>query len=62
MLDNRIDPALIGQSSTARAGVTQFFHDLGDNGDINNASQPLAHASVLVQYLNRRLAEEEVSA
>lgn len=59
MLDNRIDPALIGEFlDRARGGVTQFFHDLGDNGDINNAAEPLAHASVLVQYLNRRLAEE----
>jgi hypothetical protein len=63
MLDNRVDPALIGEFlGRARAGLTQFFHDLGDNGDINNPSEPLAHASVLVQYLNRRSAEGPVSA
>jgi hypothetical protein len=62
VLDNRVDPALIGEFlRRARAGVTQFFHDLGDNGDLNDPSQPLAHAGVLVQYLNRRLAEGEFS-
>lgn len=59
MLENRIDPALIRKFvDTALAGVTQSFHDLGDNGDINNRDAPLAHASVLVQYLNR-LCERE---
>ena len=58
MLENRIDPELIeGIIERAFAGVQQLFHDLGDNGDINNANEPWAHASVLVQYLNRRCAE-----
>lgn len=56
MLDHRIDPNLIGQfTDRARRGLPQYFHDVGDNGDINNARQPLAHASLLVQYVNRRL-------
>ncbi|HKB37109.1 MAG TPA: hypothetical protein VKD72_11690 [Gemmataceae bacterium] len=57
VLANRIDPALLEQF-VARAfeGVSQFFHDTGDNGDINNTNEPLAHASVLVQYLNRLCA------
>ncbi len=41
----------------AFAGVPQHFHDLADNGDINDAGQPLAHAAVLAQYLNRLCAE-----
>jgi hypothetical protein len=58
MLDNRIDPDLIASFvERARQGVVQYFHDTCDNGDINNADQPLAHASLLVQYLNRRIVE-----
>src|SRR5439155_27289214 len=35
MLENRIHPALIeGIVDRAFAGVQQFFHDLGDNGDV----------------------------
>jgi hypothetical protein len=57
VLEHRIDPTLIDRLlSTARQGVTQFIHDVGDNGDANDPSQPLAHAAVLVQYLNRKLA------
>src|SRR5262245_10732728 len=57
-LGNRIDPALIGGFvEAACAGVEQHFHDLGDNGDVNNPDEAWAHASVLVQYLNRRCAE-----
>jgi hypothetical protein len=56
MLENRIDPSLIDQLLTAaRSGVTQFIHDVGDNGDPNDVTQPLAHAAVLVRYLNRLL-------
>jgi hypothetical protein len=56
VLDHRIDPTLIASFvERARQGITQYFHDLGDNGDINNSNQPLAHASLLVQYLNRRI-------
>ena len=58
MLENCIDPAVIdGFIAAAFAGVTQHFHDLADNGDINDASQPLAHAAVLAQYLNRLCAD-----
>ena len=57
VLANRIDPALIeGFVSRASAGVTQYFHDVGDNGDINCAAAPWAHASPLAQYLNRLCA------
>jgi len=53
-LQRPIDPALIEQFvGRALEGVPQFFHDVGDNGDINNTNEPLAHASLLVQYLNR---------
>jgi hypothetical protein len=41
--------------TTARRGVTQFVHDVGDSGDQNDTTQPLAHAAVLVRYLNRML-------
>jgi hypothetical protein len=60
MLANRIDPALL-QSFVDRAfaGIPQFFHDLGDNGDINNTGEALAHASLLVQYINRLCEEEQ---
>ncbi len=58
MLENRIDAELIrGFIDTALAGVTQHFHDVGDNGDPNDSDQPLAHAVVLVRYLNRECAE-----
>jgi hypothetical protein len=58
MLENRVDPEVIeGLIATALAGVTQYVHDVGDNGDINDANQPLAHAAVLVQYINRKCAE-----
>ena len=58
VLEHRIDPELIrGFVDAALAGVTQFFHDVGDNGDLNNPDRPLAHAAVLVQYLNRSCAE-----
>lgn len=40
----------------AQHGIVQYFHDFEDNGDIEDASAPLAHASVLV----RLLAEEFV--
>lgn len=56
MVEHRIDTAVIEQLlATARRGVTQFVHDVGDNGDPNDTTQPLAHAAVLVRYLNRML-------
>ncbi len=58
MLANRVDPALIEQFvDRAFEGVAQFFHDTGDNGDVGNTNEPLAHAAVLVQYVNRLCAE-----
>jgi hypothetical protein len=58
MLQQRIDALLI-QSFIDRAfqGVTQHFHDVGDNGDVHNTNEALAHASLLVQYLNRLCRE-----
>jgi hypothetical protein len=59
VLEHRIDPALIRQIvDGAQRGVPQYFHDMEDNGDINDPSMPLAHACLLAQYLNRRSAEE----
>jgi hypothetical protein len=54
VLENRIDPALIRQfMNNALGGIPQYFHDMEDNGDINNPDAPLAHASLLAQYINR---------
>ena len=54
VLEHKVDPALIRQFlENARAGLPQFFHDTGDNGDINDPEMPLAHASLLAQYINR---------
>jgi hypothetical protein len=56
MLENRVAPELLAAFlDQARTGVTQYFHDVGDNGDIGNPNEGWAHAAVLVQYLNRRL-------
>ena len=61
MLEHKIDPAIIEQFlQIARDGTTQYFHDVGDNGDINDQNSAWAHAAVLVQYLNRRLAEVSI--
>lgn len=58
VLEHRIDRELMEQFFiTARRGITQFIHDVGDNGDPNDTSQPLAHTAVLVQYLNRELTK-----
>jgi hypothetical protein len=60
VLANRVDQALIeGFVARAFEGVPQFFHD---TGDINNTNEPLAHASVLVGYLNRLCAERALPA
>lgn len=54
VLVNRVDPALIRQFvDVARGGIPQYFHDVGDNGDINDPDAPLAHASLVAQYINR---------
>src|SRR3954447_19768754 len=58
VLANRIDPALIRRFvEIALEGSPQYFHDTGDNGDINDPDAPLAHASLVVQYVNRRCTE-----
>ncbi len=58
VIENRIDPTVIDQLlAVARRGVVQFVHDVCDSGDPNDTTQPLAHAAVLVRYLNRQLAE-----
>lgn len=57
MLEHCLDPAILDQFITqALQGVVQHFYDTTDNGDINQPDAPLAHASILVQYLNRRCA------
>jgi hypothetical protein len=61
-LSNRIDPALIQQLvDRAFKGVTQYIHDVGDNGDIGNVNEPLAHAALVVQFINRLCAERVAS-
>lgn len=63
MLENRVDPALIeGFISTAISGVRQHFHDVGNNGNINDPDEGWAHAAVLVQYLNRRCRERTIGS
>lgn len=58
VIENRVAPAVIERFvEAALAGVTQHFHDVGDNGDPSDPDQPLAHAAVLVRYLNLRCAE-----
>jgi hypothetical protein len=58
ILTHRVDQVLIEDFvSRALAGVTQHFHDVSDNGNINNPDEGWAHAAVLVQYLNRICAE-----
>ena len=62
VLHHRVDAGLIEQFiADARRGVTQHFHDVGDNGDVHNTNEALAHASFLVQYLNRLCAERASS-
>jgi hypothetical protein len=58
VLANKVDQALLRLwVDEALGGKEQYFHDTEDNGDINNADAPLAHASLLVQYLNRLVAD-----
>jgi hypothetical protein len=62
VLANRVDPALLeGFVTQAFAGVTQYFHDVSDNGDVTNPDEGWAHAAILVQYRNRRCAERGTS-
>ena len=55
MLDNCIEPELF-EEIIARAfrGIPQFFYDREDNGSIGKDA-PLAHAKVLVDYVNRKI-------
>ena len=55
MLDNRIDPSVISAIvENAYRGVPQFFYDREDNGSIGKDA-PLAHAKILVDYINRQI-------
>ena len=59
MLEHRVAPSLLETFLTrARGGVVQCFHDLASNGSMAKDA-PLAHASVLVRWLNRRLRNAE---
>jgi hypothetical protein len=58
VLANRVEPGLIeGFVERAFRGEAQFFHDVCDNGDINNADAPFAHAALVAQYVNRLCTE-----
>jgi len=55
MLEHCIDPAVIdGFIERAFRGVPQFFYDREDNGSIGKDA-PLAHAKLLVDYINRKI-------
>jgi hypothetical protein len=57
VLAHSVDPALIDRFvERALGGTMQYFHDAGDNGDINNPEAGWCHAAALVQYLNRLCA------
>lgn len=58
VLEHRVDRTLVeGWVEKALSEVTQYFHDVGDNGNMNDPDAPWAHAAALVQYLNRQCAE-----
>lgn len=55
MLDNCIETKVIDRFvDAAFRGVPQFFYDREDNGSIGKDA-PLAHAKVLVDYINRKI-------
>lgn len=55
MLANRVKAEILDDIiAAAFRGVPQFFYDREDNGSIDR-DQPLAHARVLVDFLNRRI-------
>ncbi len=57
MLDHRVDPGILDEFiDRAFRGVPQFFYDREDNGAIGK-DQPLAHARILVDHVNRRIDE-----
>jgi hypothetical protein len=55
MLEHRVDSQLLRSFiKNALTGISQYFHDVSDNGNIGHADEGWAHAAVLVQYLNRQ--------
>ncbi len=57
MLGNRVDSAVLEEIiGRAFRGVPQFLYDKEDNGSIHKDG-PMAHASVLVRYVNRLIEE-----
>src|SRR5262249_27531593 len=62
MLENRVDSAVLeGFIARAFEGVTQYVHDVEDNGDIGK-DRPWAHAALLASYLNGKCAERAAAA
>ena len=60
VLQNKIDDEIYATIlENSRQGISQYFYDVENNGDINNPSSPLAHASLLVQYLNRLIKKNK---
>jgi hypothetical protein len=58
MLEQRAQPAVIqGFLDRAQLDIPQYVHDLGNIGSVEDRSGPLAHASVLADWLNERLAQ-----
>ncbi|WP_372370484.1 hypothetical protein [Candidatus Uabimicrobium sp. HlEnr_7] len=59
VLENKIEQVIYRDIlDNAKKGIPQYFHDMENNGDINNPSSPLAHASLLVQYINILIKKE----
>lgn len=58
VLDHKLTHLVQEFVNQALMGQPQAFHDLGDNGDINNPDAPLAHAALLVQYINRLVRKQ----
>lgn len=42
----------------SRKGIDQYFFDVDDNGQVGDTSSPLAHASMLVEIINRDFLEK----
>jgi hypothetical protein len=57
MLEHRVADLIEEFVAKAFEGVPQYFHDLGDNSDINNTELTVAHSSFVVQHVNRLCAE-----
>jgi hypothetical protein len=57
MLEHRIEAAVIEEFiDRAFRGIPQLFYDREDNGSIGK-DQPLAHARLLADYVNRKIEE-----